>query len=41
VEARQQIERAQAELLAYGFGPYFTDRALDTLRIGDLPAGVR
>jgi cysteinyl-tRNA synthetase len=32
LEARQQIERARAELLAYGFVPYFTDRALDTLR---------
>jgi len=32
LEARQQIERARAELLAYGFVPYFTDRGLDTLR---------
>ncbi len=28
-----QIERARAQLLAYGFVPHFADRALDTLRL--------
>jgi cysteinyl-tRNA synthetase len=32
LDAPAQIERARAQLLAYGFIPYFTDRALDSLR---------
>jgi cysteinyl-tRNA synthetase, unknown class len=31
------IERARQELLGYGFVPHFADRALDVMRIGDLP----
>jgi cysteinyl-tRNA synthetase len=38
LDASAQIERARQALLTYGFVPYFADRALDTLRIGDLPA---
>jgi cysteinyl-tRNA synthetase, unknown class len=41
LNAPAQIERARRALLAYGFVPYFADRALDTLRIGDLPARPR
>jgi cysteinyl-tRNA synthetase len=37
LDAPQQIERARKQLEAYGFVPYFADRALDRLRIGDLP----
>jgi cysteinyl-tRNA synthetase len=37
LDAAAQIERARAELLGYGFVPYFADRALDKLRIGDVP----
>jgi cysteinyl-tRNA synthetase len=32
-----EIERAKKELLAEGFVPHFADRALDAMRIGDLP----
>jgi cysteinyl-tRNA synthetase, unknown class len=41
LDSPEQIERARKELLAYGFVPYFADRALNTLRIGDLPAAAR
>jgi cysteinyl-tRNA synthetase len=37
LDAPAQIERARAELLGYGFVPYFADRALDKLRVGDVP----
>jgi cysteinyl-tRNA synthetase len=33
----QEIERARKQLLGYGFIPHFADRALDHMRIGDLP----
>jgi cysteinyl-tRNA synthetase, unknown class len=36
--APQEIERARRRLERYGFIPYFTDRALDSMRIGDVPA---
>ena len=32
-----RLERAKNELLADGFVPHFADRALDAMRIGDLP----
>jgi len=32
-----EIARAKKELLADGFVPHFSDRALDAMRIGDLP----
>jgi cysteinyl-tRNA synthetase len=41
LDAPAQIERARAQLLAYGFIPYFADRALDSLRIGNLPGAKR
>jgi hypothetical protein len=37
LDAPQEIERARRRLERYGFIPYFTDRALDAMRIGDLP----
>jgi cysteinyl-tRNA synthetase len=37
LDAPQEIERARKRLERYGFIPYFTDRALDAMRIGDLP----
>jgi cysteinyl-tRNA synthetase, unknown class len=37
LDAPAQIERARAELLGYGFVPYFADRALEKLRIGAVP----
>jgi cysteinyl-tRNA synthetase, unknown class len=37
LDAPREIERARARLLEYGFIPHFADRALDVLRIGDLP----
>lgn len=33
----KEIERARKRLEGYGFIPYFADRALDHMRIGDLP----
>jgi cysteinyl-tRNA synthetase len=41
LDSPEQIARARAQLVAYGFVPYFADRALDNLRIGDLPAAKR
>jgi endo-alpha-1,4-polygalactosaminidase (GH114 family) len=38
LDAPQEIERARRRLERYGFIPYFTDRALDSMRIGDVPA---
>ncbi len=37
LDAPAEIERAKKQLLDYGFIPYFADRALDHMRIGDLP----
>jgi len=37
LDAPQQIERTRKRLLDYGFVPTFSDRALDRMRIGDLP----
>lgn len=37
LDAPQEIERARKQLEGYGFIPYFSDRALDGMRIGDLP----
>jgi cysteinyl-tRNA synthetase len=37
LDAPQEIERARKQLEGYGFVPYFADRALDQMRIGDLP----
>jgi cysteinyl-tRNA synthetase len=37
LDAPQQIERARKRLERYGFIPHFAGRALDTMRIGDLP----
>jgi len=37
LDAPREIERARRRLERYGFIPYFTDRALDAMRIGDLP----
>jgi len=37
LDAPQEIERARKRLLDYGFVPTFADRALDRMRIGDLP----
>jgi len=37
LDAPKEIEDARKQLEAYGFVPYFADRALDQLRIGDLP----
>jgi cysteinyl-tRNA synthetase len=37
LDAPQEIEQARKRLLGYGFVPYFADRALDHMRIGDLP----
>jgi cysteinyl-tRNA synthetase len=37
LDAPQEIERARKQLEGYGFIPYFADRALDGMRIGDLP----
>jgi cysteinyl-tRNA synthetase, unknown class len=37
LDAAREIERAKARLLEYGFIPHFSDRALEVLRIGDLP----
>jgi cysteinyl-tRNA synthetase, unknown class len=33
----KEIDRARKRLQGYGFIPYFADRALDHMRIGDLP----
>jgi len=33
----KEIERARKRLEGYGFVPYFADRALDNMRVGDLP----
>ena len=38
LDAPQEIERARRRLERYGFIPYFTDRALDSMRVGDVPA---
>jgi len=37
LDAPQEIERARRRLERYGFIPYFADRPLDSMRIGDLP----
>ena len=37
LDAPQEIERARRRLEHYGFIPYFADRPLDSMRIGDLP----
>jgi cysteinyl-tRNA synthetase, unknown class len=37
----KEIERARKRLESYGFIPYFADRALDYMRIGDLPGPGR
>jgi cysteinyl-tRNA synthetase, unknown class len=37
LDAPREIEAAKRQLLRYGFIPYFADRALDRMRIGDLP----
>jgi cysteinyl-tRNA synthetase, unknown class len=37
LDAPKEIEAAKRQLLRYGFVPYFADRALDRMRIGDLP----
>jgi hypothetical protein len=37
LDAPKDIEYARKRLLGYGFVPYFADRALDHMRIGDLP----
>ena len=37
LDAPAEIERARRRLVGYGFIPYFADRALDQMRIGDLP----
>ena len=41
LDAPAQIDAARRRLLAYGFVPYFADRALDRMRIGDLPDPAR
>lgn len=41
LDSPQQIAAARKRLLAYGFVPHFADRALDHLRIGDLPDPAR
>ena len=41
LDAPQEIERARKQLEGYGFIPYFADRALDQMRIGDLPDPTR
>jgi cysteinyl-tRNA synthetase len=37
LDAPQEIERARKQLESYGFIPFFANRALDHMRIGDLP----
>jgi cysteinyl-tRNA synthetase, unknown class len=37
LDAPQEIERARKQLEGYGFIPFFADRALEQMRIGDLP----
>jgi cysteinyl-tRNA synthetase len=37
LDSPQEIARARARLLSYGFIPHFADRALDNMRVGDLP----
>jgi cysteinyl-tRNA synthetase len=41
LDAAAQIDEARRRLLAYGFVPYFADRPLDNMRIGDLPDPAR
>jgi cysteinyl-tRNA synthetase len=41
LDAPEKIADARRRLLAYGFIPYFADRALDHMRIGDLPDPAR
>jgi hypothetical protein len=41
LDAPEKIADARRRLLAYGFVPYFADRALDHMRIGDLPDPAR
>ena len=36
-DAPEKIAAARKRLLGYGFIPYFADRALEHMRIGDLP----
>ena len=36
LDAPQEIERARRRLERYGFIPYFTDRALDSMRASDI-----
>jgi cysteinyl-tRNA synthetase len=37
LDAPQEIARARTRLMDFGFIPHFADRALDHMRIGDLP----
>ena len=37
LDSPEKIAAARKRLLGYGFIPYFADRALDRMRIGDLP----
>jgi cysteinyl-tRNA synthetase, unknown class len=38
LDQAKEIEAAKRQLLGYGFIPHFADRALEQMRIGDLPA---
>ena len=38
LDAPQELERARRRLERDGFIPYFTDRALDSMRVGDVAA---
>jgi cysteinyl-tRNA synthetase len=38
LDSPEEIAKARKQLLAYGFVPHFADRALDQMRIGDLPS---
>ena len=37
LDSPEEIASARKRLLDYGFIPHFADRALDHMRIGDLP----
>jgi len=37
LDVPQEIVQARQQLMDYGFIPYFADRALDRMRMGDLP----
>lgn len=41
LDAPQEVERARKRLERYAFIPYFADRALDSMRIGDVPDANR